>query len=261
MFAAAITWGRQALLSGGGGRRKLYTGRSSGPAGVGGPPRRVPQRRAAGEPAAGVSGSNGSNAAVGGAGAAGARAGEPSLMEMNREVPGGAKPLRSWEKWYWGAGVGGVSLFLFWRMRPEAKTPEQLEAERQAAADLEVRRRDHLRALLATRAEGGFIAPGDDPLDGLSPAQIEALMAAAGIDPGDPLEGMSPEEIDEYMARQEAAAAAKAAAAAAGGAAAAADAEGAGGGGESGGSGSSSEGSGSGSSSEGSDGSDGDKKS
>jgi hypothetical protein len=34
---------------------------------------------------------------------------------MSREVPGGAKPLFSWEKWYWGIGVGGVAFFLYSR--------------------------------------------------------------------------------------------------------------------------------------------------
>jgi hypothetical protein len=107
---------------------------------------------------------------------------------MSREVPGGSKPMRSWEKWYWGAGVGGVSAWLFWRMRPEPKTPEQLEAERLAKADLEARRKEHLRTVLAGQGAGGFVAEGDDPLDGLGPQEIEAYLETAGIDPTDPLE-------------------------------------------------------------------------
>jgi hypothetical protein len=46
---------------------------------------------------------------------------------MSREVPGGAKPLQSWEKYYWGGGVTVVATGLFWYMRPKPKTPEQLE--------------------------------------------------------------------------------------------------------------------------------------
>ncbi|KIZ06235.1 hypothetical protein MNEG_1728 [Monoraphidium neglectum] len=129
------------------------------------------------------------------------------MAEMSREVPGGRKPMHSWEKWYWGAGVGGVSVFLFWRLKPEGKTEEQIQEEKRRAAELEVKRKDHLRAVLAVQRQGGFIVEGEDPLDGLSPQQIEEFMAREGIDPKDPLEGMSPEEIDEYMRRQEQAAA------------------------------------------------------
>lgn len=206
---------------------------------------------AAGEAAAegGTSGSGGSGSggsASSTSGTGGAAAG-PSLIEMNREVAGGGRPMQSWERWYWGIGVGGVSLWLFWRLKPESKTPEQLEVsnaawapvpactparcacasapprtarrpppgqqlraarhsalaahaprpatpdtrlqeERRAAADLEVRRRDHLRSVLSAQRGGGFIAEGNDPLDGLSPGAIETFMATAGIDPRDPLE-------------------------------------------------------------------------
>jgi hypothetical protein len=177
------------------------------------------------------------------------------MAEMSREVPGGRKPMHSWEKWYWGAGVGGVSVFLFWRLKPEGKTEEQIlvrvlvvhspagamrfvpwevydgwgapllapcccclwhlspagtahalsftgacacaatatrlsaaQEEKRRAAELEVKRKDHLRAVLAVQRQGGFIVEGDDPLDGLSPQQIEEFMAREGIDPKDPLE-------------------------------------------------------------------------
>jgi hypothetical protein len=35
------------------------------------------------------------------------------LLEMDKEVPGGRKPLATWEKWYWGGGVVAVAFLLF----------------------------------------------------------------------------------------------------------------------------------------------------
>ncbi|GBF96661.1 hypothetical protein Rsub_09294 [Raphidocelis subcapitata] len=190
-------------LAGPGRGLSSYASPGAGPPG-GSAPRRVSQpRKHPGDGGGAGPDSASASASASAAGPLPAGAAAPGLAEMSREVPGGSKPMRSWERWYWGVGVGGASLWLFWRMRPDPKTPEQIEAERRAAADLEVRRRDHLRSVLAAQREGGFIAEGDDPLDGLSPRQIEALMAAAAIDPRDPLEGMSPEEIDEYMRRME----------------------------------------------------------
>ncbi|KAI8474743.1 MAG: hypothetical protein J3K34DRAFT_517837 [Monoraphidium minutum] len=186
-------------------RWRMLSSYASRPGAGAGAPRRVPQR-----PRPGSGGGEAGGAAAAGGAAGGGGPGQ-SLMEMSREVPGGGKPLRSWERWYWGAGVGGVSAFLFWRLKPETVTQEQIESELRAKAALEVARKDHLRGVLAAQRAGGFIAEGDDPLDGLSPRQIEELMAREGIDPRDPLEGMSPEEIDEYAARQAAAEAALAA--------------------------------------------------
>ena len=47
---------------------------------------------------------------------------------MDKEVPGGRKPLATWEKWYWGAGVVAVSAMLFkYLSYKPPKTPEELE--------------------------------------------------------------------------------------------------------------------------------------
>lgn len=62
------------------------------------------------------------------------------------------------------------------------------QEERRKAAELDVRRKDYLRSVLVTEGPRGFIAEGQDPLDGLSPQQIEELMVKEGIDPRDPLE-------------------------------------------------------------------------
>lgn len=56
-----------------------------------------------------------------------ALAGAYSVLEMSKEVPGGSKPLRSWERWYWGVAVVGISIVLYSRLKPSGKTPEQLE--------------------------------------------------------------------------------------------------------------------------------------
>lgn len=45
---------------------------------------------------------------------------------MSQEVPGGSRPLLSWERWYWGVGVGGVALFLYSKLKTPDKTPEEL---------------------------------------------------------------------------------------------------------------------------------------
>lgn len=48
-----------------------------------------------------------------------------SLLQMP-EVPGGTKPLRSWEKWYWGVGVVGISGLLYWNLKKPEQTPEEI---------------------------------------------------------------------------------------------------------------------------------------
>lgn len=50
-----------------------------------------------------------------------------SLLWMSTEVPGGSKPLRRWEKYYWGVGVVGVSLLLYRNLKKPDKTPEEIE--------------------------------------------------------------------------------------------------------------------------------------
>lgn len=50
-----------------------------------------------------------------------------SLLEMSTEVPGGSKPLRRWEYYYWGLGVSAVSYFLYRNLAKPEETPEQIE--------------------------------------------------------------------------------------------------------------------------------------
>jgi hypothetical protein len=46
---------------------------------------------------------------------------------MSTEVPGGSKPLRRWEYYYWGLGVSAVSYFLYRNLAKPDETPEQIE--------------------------------------------------------------------------------------------------------------------------------------
>lgn len=48
-----------------------------------------------------------------------------SLLEM-KEVPGGSKPLRRWEYYYWGLGATGISFLLYNRLKKPDKTPEEI---------------------------------------------------------------------------------------------------------------------------------------
>eukprot|EP00877_Chromochloris_zofingiensis_P002059 jgi/Chrzof1/11854/Cz06g12140.t1 len=118
---------------------------------------------------------------------------------MSKEVPGGSKPLRSWERWYWGVAVVGISIVLYSRLKPSGKTPEQLEEERQRAAALEEQRKERMRSILMGRH---FIEGKEDPFEGMSPKQIQDFVNKSGINVDDPLEGLSPEEIDAYMQQQ-----------------------------------------------------------
>lgn len=49
-----------------------------------------------------------------------------SILEM-KEVPGGSKPLRRWEYYYWGLGATGVSFLLYNRLKEPEKSPEEIE--------------------------------------------------------------------------------------------------------------------------------------
>lgn len=119
-----------------------------------------------------------------------------------KEVPGGSKPLRRWEYYYWGLGATGVSFLLYNRLKEPEKSPEEIAETERKLADLRARRKDHVRAVLIQQ---NFLLGDDDPLEGLTPAQIVLFCEKYGIDPTDPLEGLTPEEIDAYMAQQEAA--------------------------------------------------------
>lgn len=143
---------------------------------------------------------NGSSSAEATASTSGQAGSSASLLEM-KEVPGGSKPLRRWEYYYWGLGATGISFLLYNRLKKPDKTPEEIEEAERKAEELRGRRKEHVRAVLMSQ---NFLEGDDDPLDGLTPAQIVLFCEKYGIDPSDPLEGLTPEEIDAYMAQQEA---------------------------------------------------------
>jgi hypothetical protein len=112
-------------------------------------------------------------------------------------APGGLKP---WEKAYWGLFVGGLAVLLASRLYsgsgsdgPPVETAEEVAAK--AAAQAEA-----ARALLLGRS---FVGDEDeDPLEGLTPAEIQAIAdkaIGAGASGGDPFEGWSPEEINAWV--------------------------------------------------------------
>ena len=47
-----------------------------------------------------------------------------------KEVPGGSKPLRRWEYYYWGLGATGIAFLLYNRL----KTPEPTAEEKEVRA-------------------------------------------------------------------------------------------------------------------------------
>lgn len=126
--------------------------------------------------------------------------GSPSLV-VDPGVAGGTKPMRRWEKWYWGVGVTGVAVvgLTYWNRQMNVEDPEA-EAARQAAK--EAKRQERVAALRAYLAGKSFL-DGPDPFEGLHPQQIAKFMEEYGKGVGaseeDPFEGMSPEEIDEYV--------------------------------------------------------------
>ncbi len=48
------------------------------------------------------------------------------LAEM-KEVPGGSKPLRRWEYYYWGLGATGIAFLLYNRLKTPEPTAEEQE--------------------------------------------------------------------------------------------------------------------------------------
>ena len=53
-----------------------------------------------------------------------------SLLAEMKEVPGGSKPLRRWEYYYWGLGATGISFLLYNRLKKPEKTPEEIAVGR-----------------------------------------------------------------------------------------------------------------------------------
>ena len=130
-----------------------------------------------------------------------------------RAILDGDKPLKWWEKAYWVA-FAGCMVYLAYRVtvgRGEKKVREAQDEERDA------RRRERAGALGVSGES--FIDDGDDIFEGLTPAEIQALVEAqqrgaggAGGAPGglaapaagflqepDEFEGLSPEEINRKV--------------------------------------------------------------
>ncbi len=51
----------------------------------------------------------------------------PSLLAMDKEVPGTGQPMFKWEKWYWFLIVVPVSAFLYARLGRATKSKEELQ--------------------------------------------------------------------------------------------------------------------------------------
>lgn len=120
-----------------------------------------------------------------------------------RQLDGAPGGLRPWEKAYWGLFVGGLALLLASKLyRSQTATGPAPETEAEAAAK-EAAQAEAARALLLGKS---FIGDDDeDPLEGLSPEEVQALaeksLGASGADGSDPFDGWSPEEINEWVER------------------------------------------------------------
>lgn len=53
--------------------------------------------------------------------------GSTTLLSEMAEVPGGSKPMRRWEYYYWGLGATGIAFLLYNRLKTPDKTPEEQE--------------------------------------------------------------------------------------------------------------------------------------
>ena len=130
-----------------------------------------------------------------------------------RQILDGDKPLKWWEKAYWVA-FAGCMVYLAYRVtvgRGEKKVKEALDEARDA------RRRDRAGALGLSGES--FIDDGEDIFEGLTPAEIQALVeaqqrgaggttgapgahtppTAAFLQEPDEFEGLSPEEINRKV--------------------------------------------------------------
>lgn len=103
-------------------------------------------------------------------------AGRDSLLEM-KEVPGGSKPLRSWERWYWGVGVAGISAVLYWNLKKPDKTPEEIEV--QALRRMTTCWQRTVRAALEQRAKTAAVAR---PAAAAAAVQCAAAAASCAAD-------------------------------------------------------------------------------
>jgi hypothetical protein len=109
--------------------------------------------------------------------------------------------MQAWEKWYWGAGVGGLSLILFPRIQKYTQKDDVEDKEREKK-ELEEKRLQTIPLMVSGKS---FVEEEESKLfDGLSPWQINQLAKSSvlrGTGGGDdPYDGLSPEEIDALFA-------------------------------------------------------------
>ncbi|CAD7701266.1 unnamed protein product [Ostreobium quekettii] len=105
-----------------------------------------------------------------------------------RQMDGQGTPLRTWEYVYWWALALAVALMLF-------NTSKSWTKKEEVDEEAEERKRESARAALA----GKSFVDGDDPFEGLTPKEIQAVVEKmTGASEDDPYEGMTPEEINEY---------------------------------------------------------------
>ena len=129
-----------------------------------------------------------------------------------RQILDGDKPLRWWEKAYWVA-FAGCMVYLAYRITVGRGEKEEKEARDEAR---DARRRARAGELSASGES--FIDDGEDIFEGLTPAEIQALveaqrLAAADLTAGmigsravpallqepDEFDGLSPEEINRKV--------------------------------------------------------------
>lgn len=106
-------------------------------------------------------------------------------------------------KIYWGLFAASVFLLVGNRAR------EHYNEINKPPPDpvIEKRRKERMKASVQGAMEGGsFIkynsGDEDDPFEGLTPAEIEALVQKEAGPSNDPFEGMTPDEINRYMENQ-----------------------------------------------------------
>jgi hypothetical protein len=106
--------------------------------------------------------------------------------------------LKPWQKAYWAAFALGCAFVVGSRAKRYYDDQES-EEERQRAMEANKRA---LRGALEGRsfigANGEDEDDEDDPFDGMSPEEIEALVKREAGPSGDVYDGMTPEEINEY---------------------------------------------------------------
>lgn len=117
-----------------------------------------------------------------------------------RQMEGGK--LKPWEKFYWGAFVVAISLFLFNRLPSMSGSSEEDNKEDpEVAKQIEEKKKEAARRVAAGESLLDITQGNDgvDPFDGEDPGVIESYVKSVmGLD--DPYEGMSPEEINALLA-------------------------------------------------------------